>query len=262
MTMQRARHVALAVLVLGGLVLSGCGRERPGTAAYVGTVRYTESQVERIVTEATDAASDAAAAFAESKADQADRQQAADAARTTVRERIDTARLRQSVVSWLVLIDLGRRIAAERSVALPVPDEEGAPIEDTGLAPGTLQPGTRALRLFAEWSTVSDALLRQVSPQPEPATDAELASILDGFRWLKDDRAELTVNDLRAQMAIAPQLNRLVALRKLFAEAAQKHHVEVNPRYRPLVAQVAGVPLTLSVGGGTTADLAASPSAA
>src|SRR5262245_16005368 len=87
---RRRRLAAVAALaLLAALVLTGCGKAQPGTAAYVGDTRYTESHLDDLIDEIRQVAPDQA------------------------------EKLREQVLIQLILSDLAHRAAEAADVTVP-----------------------------------------------------------------------------------------------------------------------------------------------
>jgi len=219
--MQRVRRLraivaiaAVGVLAVAGL--AGC-RSEPNVAAYVGDTRFTEKQINEVVDEVAD--------------------------------RVNEGRLggvRQNVVSWLVLGDLGRRVAAEQQVSIPPVDVVGAAEQ------AQLPADTKLAKAFAEWVTVGTALL-QVAPDSQPS-QADLRAI---FESLVDQGQvpEGTTFEMVASQLITPDTAKLVGLRNLLSEAAEQHKLAVNPRYRPLNVALGDIPFPLALEASAVSDV-------
>jgi hypothetical protein len=206
--MQRARRVALvaALAVLGAAALAGC-RSQPNVAAYVGDLKITEAKVNQVIDE--------------------------------VLPRMNKSQLgavRQDVVRWLVVGEVARRVAAERGY--PVEDAD----RDQLAAQAQLPTGTRLARVYGDWLINVNAVYAKA--QPVEATSEDLHAIYDqqvadGSLPPGTSFEEATANVDQARLA------RVVGLRNALRDAAKRMHVTVNPRYRPLVLTLAGVPLPL-----------------
>jgi hypothetical protein len=211
------RFAIIAVLLLaGGLALAGCGKAQPGTAAYVGDTRYTERHVDDIVAE--------------------------------VNRSIPTTRPerpRQLVVSILVLLDLTRRVADERSLEIRPPDYVGY---SRGLG---LPVGSEWVRLRAEFVAAGAALLRGV--QPVVPTDADLRDIYEAWRIDPGLQPGVTYEEVAEELRTNTSLPPLVGIRNVLRDQAAKVGLVVSPRYRPLIANIgdSALPMPLVLGGST-----------
>jgi hypothetical protein len=216
--MRLARRAAgLAVLLLlAGLGLAGC-RSQPGVAAYVGTTEYSEEQVEAIVDE--------------------------------VRDQVVEGRLgnvRRDVLSWLVLSDLGRRVAAEQRITVPAPDYQGIAEQ------ARLPAGTALARAYADWVAVANTLIQRV--QPVPPTEADIRAIYDVLRDSGRLPEGMSLQEVAAQVNNTGTAQ-LVGLRNLLAQAAARHELTINPRYRPLTVSLGELPLPLAAGSDAVTEL-------
>jgi hypothetical protein len=66
----------------------------------------------------------------------------------------------------------------------------------------------------------------------------------------------MTVDQVIQQLGADPNLPRVVGVRDVLADAARRHRLTINPRYRPLVANVGDIPLTLAEGSDAVTELA------
>jgi hypothetical protein len=222
--LPRTRRVALvaALALLAGVALVGCGRSQPATAAYVGDTRYTERQV--------DAIADDISKLPSSDDDDPPRVQA---------------------VSLLVVNDLARRAAQAQSIAVPPSDYDG-------VARVTDLPDDSALvRVVGDWRAVASALSQRVSPvQP---TEDDLREVFLGLRSNPNVPAGLTYEAVADQLRDDTQLPQMVAVRNVLREAAVKHGVVLNPRYRPLRVDLGDgerrVPFLIAEGSDVVTDL-------
>jgi outer membrane murein-binding lipoprotein Lpp len=235
--MQSGRRLAIvAVLgILGVLVLSGC-RSQPRVAAYVGNTRYTEAQVDKIITNAQQLPT---ANLPEDKKRQVESQKQQILA--------DMGTLRRDVVSALVLGDLGRRIAADRHVDVPPVDYAAFADQFQALS------GAELTRVQADWIAVATALVQTV--QPKSPTEADIRAIFNALRASNRLPAGATLQDVAAAYDNA-RTRQVVGLRDLMAEAARQQQVTINPRYRPLTVSLGDVPLPLAVGSDVVTDVA------
>jgi hypothetical protein len=213
------RFAIFAVLVLaGGLALAGCGNTQPGTAAYVGDTRYTERQVDEIMDEIS---------------------------RSIAGTR--PARPRELIVSLQVLIDLSRRVADERSLAIPPADYDayarglGLPVE------------ARWVRLRAEFNAVASAMLRGVSPVTP--TEADLREIYDALVIEPGLEPGTTYEQVAEILRTNVGLPSVLGIRNVLREQAAKVGVVVNPRYRPLIANLGDGDLPMPIVLGERSDV-------
>lgn len=209
------RSVFVVVLgLLAGLGIAACGKAQPGVAFYIGGTRYTEKQIDEIVDEVGELTD-------------------------------DRARVRESVVNALVLRDLGRRAAAEKSVNVPAADYQGTAQrlrfpEQSGLN-----------RVVAESSAVANALV-EAAPPAQP-TEKDLRDIYDAAVGLYGDQTK-PYDEIAQALKSDPFLPRILGVRNLISEQAKKVDVVVNPRYLPLTAQLGEVPVPITEGIGAVVD--------
>jgi hypothetical protein len=223
--MRRSHRFAVvaALALLGALALTGCGKAQPGTAAYVGDTRYTESQIDDLVEEIQ-------------------------------RSNPDTrpSEPRGWVLARLVLGDLARRAAAAKSIAVPA-----ARYDENAQRLG-LPADSKLVRMRAEFDAVANALVTNV--QPVSPTEDDLREIWAALskdpRLVPGTRYEDVVDALRADSGVPVALG----VRKALREEAEKTDVVVNPAYRPLVVNlgIGDAPLPMLIGddAGFVSDLA------
>jgi hypothetical protein len=213
--MPRIRRFAIvAVLALAaGSALVGCGNNQPGTAAYVGGTRYTERHVDHLIDEI-------------GKSNPETR----------------PARARETLVSYLVLGDLARRVASDRSLTAP-------PADYASFARGLGLPADSPLvRMRAEFSAVAVALTGGVDPVNP--TDADLRQLYNEIRLDPNQPEDLSYEEVAESLRTNASLPAVLGIRNALREKAAAVGVEVNPRYQPLTANLGNteLPLILIVG--------------
>jgi hypothetical protein len=195
---RRLLPVAVAVAGLVALgALAGC-RVEPGTAAYVGTTRYTNADVDRLFTEFT----------------------------VDMREKY-SGQIRQFIVRNLVDRDLSRRVAADHRISVPAADLTQLA---TFAQQNKLPPRGQVVRLVAEASTAMDAISPLATPQAP--TDADKREV---FGQLVAQGQAQPSDWGQAQGALdSNEMRQALGLRTILAKAAKQYHVTVNPQYRPI----------------------------
>lgn len=197
--MQRARLASVAALVtVGALALTGCGRSQPGVAAYVGDRDITEGRVTAIIDEAKD--------------------QIGETERTRAPQRT-------VVVTTLVLNDVCARLAADKNLT---PRNQLTP-EQVGQALG-LPPTAEYVRETVKLYTCLSGL---PAGTPVAPTREELADIVARGKAAGAIPQELPNEQAAAQLD-GEQLRAALGNRKVLADAVARYDVTVNPRYRPL----------------------------
>ncbi|HEX7744637.1 MAG TPA: hypothetical protein VF462_05180 [Micromonosporaceae bacterium] len=212
--MQRARLASVAALItVGVLALTGCGRSQPGVAAYVGDQRITEDVVTGIVDDLRKKNPQPTPSPDSSAPGE---QSAAPAPKLPGRSQ---------VVSTLVLNEVCARLSAAEKLT---PKNEVHP-EQVGQAFGL--PSTAAYT--QETAKLYTCLSGLPAGEPVAPTAADLADIV-----ARGKAAGAIPNNVPAKEAAAQldgeQLRRALASRKVLADAVARYHVTVNPRYRPL----------------------------
>ncbi|GAA0911697.1 hypothetical protein [Virgisporangium aurantiacum] len=212
------RSVIVAVLVLlAGLGFAGCGRAQPGVAFYIGDTRYTEKQLDEMVDEIVAAVPG-----------------------------VDAADLRASAVNALVLRDLGRRVAEEKSVTVPAADYART-------AQQLRMPENAELtRVTAEYTAVAGALVETTGPVQ--VTDKDIKGIYDVLLEAAGDQQLKPYDEVANILRSDPVLPKVLGVRDLLVVHADKVGVEVNPRYLPLTVALGEVPVPLTDGIGTVVD--------
>jgi len=180
-------------------------RAEPTVAAYVGDTRYTQKQVDEIV----------------------------DGAKSSPDGlKVD----RQKVVDLLVSIDLGKRVVADKGYRA----DASANVDAATVAGAfRLDPTSEFVKLWVEWDGLRVAL-SQAAAKSAP-DDADLARIVRSFVVAGVTPGSIGVDDIQGEAFVSSA----VAVRQEMAQAADRYHVTVNPRYKPL-----GVPLLLNTGSG------------
>jgi hypothetical protein len=197
-----SRTVLAALLLVTGLGGTGCASGQPDTAAVVAGVRITNQQVEELTREAVTAG--------------------------VVRDPVDG---REEVLGLLVVTELGRRVAAERSITVvPAPEISEA-------AASSLGPDSKLARAIAEWAPLDTVLSAGAAPaQP---SDDDVRVIVAALR--RDPRvpAAVSTGDLTKSIRANAEVPYDVGLRNLLRSAADRYGLLVNPRYgRLLIRQL------------------------
>ncbi|GAA1835879.1 hypothetical protein GCM10009682_62480 [Luedemannella flava] len=205
--MQRVRRLApiVTVALLTGVVLAGC-RSAPDVAAYVGSDKITEEQVDDIVND-----------FAAKRGTLTPEQLAAGASQTLARE---------DVVMTLVLQEVCEQFQAEKGFA-SVPVTPAQVAESGNLPVGSLWAQERAT-LFSCTQGMPEAA-------PVTPTEAELKALYDELVAIgAADPAQAPFETVKADLAQNQDVLGAIANQRLFADAMKSSDVTVNPRYRPL----------------------------
>ncbi len=197
MKTRMPRRRILAVAALGAVAaagLTGCGRSAPSDAAYVADKSYTNQQVEKIV--------------------------------DSVKAKADAGKLgniRQNVVTWLVLGDVSKRLAATQHIPVKVDYEGGA--QQLGL-PADLPYTRLEIEAVSYISAVT-----QNAPQVTP-TDEQLHAIYDKGRAAGVIPASVSFEQAKPRLD-GPELRGALGQQKVLTDALAKYHATVNPRYLP-----------------------------
>ncbi|RIV39489.1 hypothetical protein [Micromonospora radicis] len=214
--MRVRRLVAAAsVAALGVLSLAACGKSSPDVAAYVGDTTYSVSRVDEIYEDAQE------------KFGEAVRGEAAQAGVTPEPEHLRTTVTRQDVVNLLVSLELGKRVAAEKNIA--VPDQ----IQPEQLQQGLRVPATAEYtKLWSEWADLSQALGQQL-PQPE-LSDAAVLAVYQALQAPAGLEAGLPVEQVRQIFGDGGFIRNGAALSVALQEEAERSDTSINPRFQPL----------------------------
>lgn len=205
-----------AVLLAGVLALTGLAacRDQPIVAAYVGSVQFTNADVERMVDEFDN----------ESKGD----------------HRADVAALvRQAAVTDFVVSEVATRIANERGLP-PRPADPNAYQDEID------KYGLDASGAFIKLQERADAAMATIGPagQPQAPTEADQREVYTQLSSSGVLRRGVTFDQVRPQLD-TPDLRTALGLRKVLADGVAKYGVTVNPRYRPL-----GIPFPFTLNNG------------
>jgi len=191
------RFVLVAALaVVAGIGLAGC-QNQPGTAGYVGSVRFTDADIESASThvQADLAATNRAAGFGD---------------------------LRSYLLQRMVLNELLKRYASEQKVDVGTIDYAAA-AQSIGL------PEDDAIvRLSAE----EDAYVRALINAATPVTPAEsdLRAIYDKANLATGGNIG-PFDQVKSSIAAYPKLGNALALKAALTEAAKRYGVAISPRY-------------------------------
>ncbi len=199
--MQRIRRfVMVAAILLGGVTLAGC-QSQPGTAAYVGDTRITDSQVESLVATIQ-----------------------ADIDKSHPGSTVPAGDLREIVVEHSVFNELAKRYAAEKGIAVAHPDYKAAS-DQIGLP-----ADDPYVRLSADEDAYRTALLSKVTPvQP---TEADIRAVYDKVTKVVSNVGPY--EQVRPAIVALPSLAPALGLRAALSDAANRYDVGVSPRYQPL----------------------------
>jgi hypothetical protein len=214
------RSAIVAVLVLiGGFAFAACGRAQPGTALYIGSSRYTEKRIDELVDPVRNAAPDR-----------------------------NPGGLRILAVTTLVLRELSKRAAEEKSVDVPAPNYPSTAQE------WRLPEDSELNHAIADFNALAGVLVRNVDPVAP--TDKDLKEIYEALLSAGQFQEGDTYDDIAERMRSDTLLPQVLGLRNLLRDQAEKLGVEVNPRYRPLVTTFGGgVPVVLSEGIGVVTQI-------
>jgi hypothetical protein len=209
--MQRVRRLAfVAVLALAaGLVLSGC-RSQPGAAIYIGSAKYTEKYVDGLSDQLTKLPG------------------------------LSRGDGRRTIVQWIVIRDLGKRMVSDKNWAPPQVDEQAASSQfmdamqgDPALAQKVIAAIRPLIRLYAQYQGYIAAAQEHVTPaKPTDADYADLYARAKAAGLVQAGMDEATYRE-----NLGPQNEELLAsnlgLRNLYSDVIKKSDVSINPKYAP-----------------------------
>jgi hypothetical protein len=206
---MRARRLqaAAALAVVGVFVLGGCARANPSVAAYVGDTKITRAQVDDVYDDLRAGLEAAAAA-----------QQGATPSPGTVRVPVS----KEDILSAMVFT----RVCQRLPLAANGPQITAAQVGQAL----SISPDARYAKLRADLETCKAGIQPGQLKAPTPA---EMREVYDRGRALGVIPAEVSFEQAAAQLD-GQQLRTGLAARRVLSEAADKMHISVNPRYRPL----------------------------
>ncbi|MEU4367993.1 hypothetical protein [Micromonospora chersina] len=215
---MRARRLiaAASVAALAVLSLAACGRSAPNVAVYVGDTSYSIDRVNAIRAEAAKAYAGVVKAAEEQ-------------GQTVPAELREIDLDGQDVVNLLVVLDLGKRIAADKK--LDVPDQ----ISAAQMGRALNVPDTEYASLAAEWYDLFGALGKGL-PKAE-LTDADRTAVYNALVKANLVPAGWSVDDQReafADPAIGPQVSAVAGLSEALKAEVDRQDVRINPRYPSL----------------------------
>jgi hypothetical protein len=196
---RRRRVIAVAALGLLGVgVLAGC-RSEPGTAAFVGGTRITDSQVN-------------------------------DGAKTISVQNVGLGPVRQTYVADLTFIALAEHYARAHKIDLPaVTTQELAQEAEQVNIPAAQATSNPVVRALTQSNKDLGSLLSAMTPATP--SDAQLMQI-----WTRARAAGLTQNSFATDKPTIQQIQGLgqtVALQNEMIKAEKTYNVQVNPKYLP-----------------------------
>jgi hypothetical protein len=210
--MPRTRRIALlvALAVVGALGLTACGREQPGTAAYVGDVRFTDRQLDTMVAEVKE------------------------------HHPSEAANIRTVALSWLIMTNLARQVAQERGISALGPDY-------LGNADQLEMPASASfVRAAADYEAALGSLTSRLTPVP--ATPDNLRRYFDDMAKIGVPLAA-NFESWAAEAASVSAMPLALAIMGAIRETTRHTRVVVNPRYLPLQLNVGPLPVVLGFAG-------------
>jgi hypothetical protein len=201
-----------AVVLAGVLALIGLAacRDQPTVAAYVGSVQFTNADVERIVNEFPQ---DKRAALA--------------------------GGIRQVVVRDFIISEVATRIGNERGL----PPRSADPADyQSDAANLKVDMGSAYIKLIER----TDAAMATITPasQPQAPTEADQREVYTQLVSSGVLRQGVTFEQIKPELD-TPDMRAALGLRKVIADGVAKYGVVVNPRYRPL-----GIPFSFTLNNG------------
>jgi hypothetical protein len=202
--MHRARSLAArgraAVLVLGAaLALVGCADD-PDVAAYVGDERLAESEVDRLIADATAKAAGRQGVGAPSRSD-------------------------------VVITHVLGRLCADRQAKDGFPGREVTVAQISEIDSVPADSGYAQLRASTYTCLSGMPVANAVLP-----TDADLQDIYD--RAVSKGLLDVPLSEIRDQLAADPSVQQAIAVKRMLTDLVDAGDVRVNPRYRPMEFRV------------------------
>jgi hypothetical protein len=219
---------AVAALALGcGLALAGCESD-PGIAAYVGSAKITEAEVDRLVNEA--------------------------AAKAAGQQGLSAPTRSDVVVTYVLGKLCSERQAREGFAGQAVTRDQIQQID-------SVSKDSAYAELRAITYTCLSGLPNPGQVQP---TDADLQDIYD--RAQAKGLVQVPLDQIRDQLAADASVQQAIAVKRTLSDLVKGADVRVNPRYRPMEFRVSdlgsGEPLVIAVigdpGSDAVLDIAAS----
>ncbi|KOX09114.1 hypothetical protein ACWD6L_25595 [Micromonospora profundi] len=207
--MRARRLVAVASVSLGLVALSGC-RAEPGTAAYIGDQRITDSEVTAAMNDLrTKNPTPTAAPQTDASGQPAPGPQLPELA---------------DVVRVMVLTNVCERASAEKGYQPRSQVSVDQAAQQLGL-----NPETGYVREMAKLFTCLSGL----PAEPVEPTEQEMADVIAAGRGGGNIPAEVSDEDAARQLD-GEQLRGALATKRVLAEAVERYDVTISPRYRPL----------------------------
>jgi hypothetical protein len=199
--MKAVRFGVVGLALVATLALSGCG-SNPSEAFRIGDVTLSNSSVD-----------DTAQEFANALV----------ASGSTVSDPV--AKVRDSVVSQTIFLEVARRYAAEKGLTVAAPDYATTA---TNLG---VDPADPYSRLTAEVSPYLDALRSNATPR-QPTED-EVRQVYKDFQAVAGADAA-TFDEIKGELQQLPEYAQSLGLRDELMQAMDRYGLTVNPRYQPL----------------------------
>ncbi|MET7880379.1 hypothetical protein ACPXB1_02065 [Micromonospora sp. DT68] len=206
--MRARRLVAVASVSLGLVALSGC-RAEPGTAAYIGDQRITDSEV--------------TAAMNDLRTKNPTPTAAPDASGQPAAPGPQLPEL-ADVVRVLVLTNVCEKVSAEEGYQPRSQVSADQAAQQLGLT-----PDTGYVREMAKLFTCLSGL----PAEPVEPTEQEMADVIAAGRGGGNIPPEVSDEDAARQLD-GEQLRGALGTKRVLAEAVERYDVTISPRYRPL----------------------------
>jgi hypothetical protein len=214
-----ARRAVVSLALGCGLALTGCEAD-PGVAAYVGTEKITEADVDRLVGDA--------------------------AAKVAGQEGLSAPSRGDVVITYVLAKLCTDRQAREGFTGQPVSRDQIQQIDSV--------PKDSA---YAELrSTTYTCLSGLPNPGAAEPTEADLQDIYD--RAQAKGLVQVPLNEIRDQLAADGNVRQAIGVKRMLTELVRGADVRVNPRYRPMEFRVSdlgsGEALVIAVVGDAGSD--------
>ncbi|MFC3504374.1 hypothetical protein ACFOOK_25865 [Micromonospora krabiensis] len=214
---MRARRLiaAASVAALGLASLTACGNSAPDVAAYVGDTSWSTKRVDEIYDDL------------QAKYGEAMRQGTAQTGASPSPEELRSPVTRQDVLSLLVSLELGKRVAAAKNIQ--VRDE----VSPEQLAQSLQAPPTAEYtRMWGEWVDVLSALNQQIPPAD--VSDDSLMAVYDAIVKVERIQPGLSVDEVRQAFGGGGFVGTASAVSAALEDESERAKVRINPRFLPL----------------------------
>jgi hypothetical protein len=214
-----ARRAVVSLALGCGLALTGCQAD-PGVAAYVGSERLTEAEVDRYVEDA--------------------------AAKSAGQQGLSAPSRSDVVITYVLGKVCGERQAREHFTGQPVSRDQIQQID-------SVPKDSTYAELRSNTYTCLSGMPNAGGADP---TDADLQDIYD--RALAKGLVQVPLSEIRSQLAADAGVRQAIGVKRMLTDLVKDADVRVNPRYRPMEFRVSdlgsGEALVIAVVGDAGSD--------